>query len=106
MSDFAAGVVVSVRAVVTTADDGAGTATLRVIDNNDNPLTAPVTLPQGVLTVVEPLLAVGDVIERAESGETAVVRWVDGLRWSSIASGGNSRSSRGWRKVGRFAASP
>ena len=97
------GMVVSVRAIVTAVDNTANTATIRVLDNNNNPISDPYPFPQGVMTVVGTPFAVNDVVQNVDDGQTAVVRWVsstDGLQWSPAASGANPIVAYNWRKVG------
>ena len=105
MAALVPGMIVSVRAGVVSVDDAATppTANVRIVDNNNNPITPATTLPQSLLTVVELPVAVNDVLEQISDGLTAVVRWVDPanpLRWSPSPGGKPDRLTTGWRKYG------
>lgn len=107
-----AGVFGHVPIQVTAVDDAAGTCSLRVVDNNGNPLSpAAPGIPQGVVTPLAPAsVAVNDVLESLSAtltggfpqGATLVVRWVsgDGRQWSPVASGSPTYQTLGWKKDG------
>ncbi len=98
---------VTVRVI--SVDIGAGTASVRVLDNNGSPITPPATLPLGVIRVIVVPAVIGDVLESVDNGITAVVRFVDAgdtTRWSPSASGTPLRSTEGWVKVGTFTPTP
>jgi hypothetical protein len=103
------GVIVTVRAAVTAVAGDGLTASVRVVDDNGGFLTAAVPLPAGILTVVSIPLTVGDVLEKSDTGASAVVRWVaptNNTQWSPAVSGSPAWSSLGWRKIGTFTPTP
>ncbi len=101
----AAGVVADVPVLVLSVDQVAQTATVRVIDNNNNFLTVAVPLPIGIVKAKAFQVSVGDVLESAnDARQTAVVRWVNGAgQWSESPLGVPGRDTVGWRKLGSFA---
>ena len=103
--DVVAGVVATVQVRVISVDTVAGTAVIRVIDNNGVPLSPNATLPIGVITPTQFPTALGDVLEEvAPTKRTAVVRWVsdNGQAWSESPSGVPARDTLGWQKIGNF----
>lgn len=101
--DIAPGVIGTVRVVVTVVDTGAGTCNVRLVDTNGAPITPAATVAIPLVTVIETLVALNDVLEQVPDGLTAVVRWIDpadARRWSPAVSGSPARSTLGWRKVG------
>jgi hypothetical protein len=105
MADLVPGVIADVAVLVTAVDTGAGTATVRVVDNNNQPITAATTLPAGIVRPVAMVVAVNDVLESLADQTRAVVAWIDPLdarRWAPSPSGAHPQSSMGWRKIGMF----
>jgi hypothetical protein len=108
-AEHQAGATATVRVVIISADHGASTVSVRVVDDNGAFLTPAVTLPMGNVRVTGLPVAVGDVLEDLTDGRTAVVRWVDAanpLRWSPSVSGVPVLSSLGFKKVGTFTPTP
>jgi len=101
----APGVIADVAVLVISVDSGAGTAVVRVIDNNGAFLSPNATLPVGVIRPVSFAVAIGDVLEELNPGQrTGVVRWVDpgGLMWSESPTGVPARPTAGWKRIGTF----
>jgi hypothetical protein len=104
------GAIGDVRVAIVSVDNVATPPTVgvRVIDDNGAFVTAAVTLPQTLVKVTGPVVAVGDVLEnivdtRLPVGTTAVVRWVDPtapFRWSPSIGQTPVLSTQGWRKIG------
>lgn len=101
---IAPGVIADVPVLIISVDNVAGTAVIRVVDNNGNFLSPNATLPVGVIKPVAFQVSIGDVLEQATPEQrTAVVRWVNGTgQWSESPSGVPGRDTVGWRKLGSF----
>lgn len=105
MTELVPGVIADVAVRVISVDTVAGTASVRVIDNNGGFLTVAVTLPSGVVRATQFPTALGDVLEESlPTKRTAVVRWVGngGQTWSESPSGVPARDTLGWQKIGNF----
>lgn len=102
---LAPGVIADVSVLVISVDTGAGTAVVRVIDNNGVFLSPNATLPVGVVRPVAFPASVGDVLEEVSPAQrTGVVRWVDtaSFMWSEAVNGAGARPIAGWKKIGVF----
>ena len=98
------GMIVSLRAIVIDAS-GETTAGVRVLDNNNGPVTPKTTLPQGIMEVLAQAFVINDVVQNVETGITAVVLWIDpnnALRWAATVTGENAQFAIGWTKIGTF----
>src|SRR4030095_12970762 len=85
--DYVVGAVGTVRVAITAVDDTATppTAGVRLLDNNDQPITPQAVIPQTLITVQTPSVTVNDVLEHIETQRTVIVRWIDPAnprRWS------------------------
>lgn len=99
------GVLADVTVRVVSIDDVAVTATVRVVDNNQNFLTPAVALPQGVVRPTTFAVSLGDVLRSTTPAQqTAVVCWLspDNLMWSESPSGTPARNTAGWVRLGNF----
>lgn len=81
-----------------------GTASIEVIDNNNQPVVGPADIPSGLITATEQVVTLGDVMVNLDTQITEVVRWIgaDGLTWSASVSGTQPSSTIGWQKLGHF----
>lgn len=78
-------------------------ANVNLVDNNNTPIGAAVSVPIGLVDVTSEPVALNDVLENNEDGRTGVVRWVDpasAFSWSARPDGSNPISTEGWHKIG------
>lgn len=104
-AEHVVGITAEVLVIIVAVDQGAQTCGVRVIDDNQQPITAAVTLPMGLVHPVGFPITVNDVLEEASTGRTGVVRWVDPnepSHWSPAVSGTPNLTSLGWKKVGTY----
>jgi hypothetical protein len=100
--NLAAGSIGTIRVAVLSLTNG--TASIEVIDNNNQPVVGPADIPSGLITPTEQVVALGDVMVNLDTQVTEVVRWIgaDGLTWSPAVTGAQPQNTVGWQKIGTF----